>query len=144
MRLGQWAEGSSDQWMEPALWGTRSTGLAIPDGSEVCLALDGSFSQDSTALVAATVSTTPHLDVVGHWANPGDKEWRVDVLAVDDSPATIEGEESGKRMVVIRFDSREAFDAFWQSPEYQEMAKIRFESADTTINLVQEENILIQ
>lgn len=85
MRLGQWAEGSSDQWMEPALWGTRSTGLAIPDGSEVCLALDGSFSQDSTALVAATVSTTPHLDVVGHWANPGDKEWRVDVLAVEEA-----------------------------------------------------------
>lgn len=84
MRLGQWAEGSSDQWMEPVLWASRSTGLAIPDGEPVVLALDGSFSQDSTALVAATVSTTPHLDVAGHWENPGDKEWRVDVLAVEE------------------------------------------------------------
>jgi len=72
------------------------------------------------------------------------EEKQVDVLAVDDSPATIEGEESGKRMVIIRFDSREAFDAFWHSAEYQEMAKIRFESADATVNLLQEENILIQ
>ena len=63
---------------------------------------------------------------------------------MDDSPTTIEGEETGNRMVIVRYDNREAFDAFWQSAEYQEMAKIRFESADTTINLVQEENILIQ
>ena len=79
MRLGQWAEGSSDQWMDPTLWADRSTAKGIPMGTEVVLALDGSFSQDSTALVAATVSTTPHLDVAGHWENPGDPEWRVDV-----------------------------------------------------------------
>lgn len=85
MRLGQWAEGSSDQWAEPGPWAARSTGVAIPDGETVCLALDGSFSQDSTALGAATISATPHLDVAGHWANPGDKEWRVDVLAVEEA-----------------------------------------------------------
>ena len=72
------------------------------------------------------------------------EEKQIEVLAVDDSPTTIEGEETGNRMVIVRYDNREAFDAFWQSAEYQEMAKIRFESADTTINLVQEENILIQ
>ena len=72
------------------------------------------------------------------------EEKQIEVLAVDDSPTTIEGEETGNRMVIVRYDNREAFDAFWQSAEYQEMAKIRFESADTTINLVQEENLLIQ
>lgn len=84
MRLGQWAEGSADQWMEPGPWGSRSTGKEVPDGAEVVLALDGSFSQDSTALVVATVSATPHLAVAGHWSNPGgDPDWRVDVLAVE-------------------------------------------------------------
>ncbi len=72
------------------------------------------------------------------------EEKQVEVLAVDDSPATIEGKETGNRMALIRFEDREAFDAFWNSPEYREMAKIRFESADATINLLQEKNILIE
>ena len=72
------------------------------------------------------------------------EEKQVEVLAVDDSPTTIEGEETSNRMAILRFDNREAFDAFWESAEYQEMAKIRFESADATINLLQEANILIQ
>lgn len=85
MRLGQWAEGSSDQWMDPTLWADRSTAHPIPAGAEVVLSLDGSFSQDSTALVAATVSAQPHIDVAGHWENPGNPEWRVDVLAVEEA-----------------------------------------------------------
>ncbi len=72
------------------------------------------------------------------------EEKQVEVLAVDDNPTTIEGEETGNRMAILRFDNRGAFDAFWESAEYQEMAKIRFESADATINLLQEANILIQ
>ncbi len=72
------------------------------------------------------------------------EEKQVEVLAVDDNPTTIEGEATGNRMAILRFDNREAFDAFWESVEYQEMAKIRFESADATINLLQEANILIQ
>jgi phage terminase large subunit-like protein len=84
-RLGQWTDQADDAWMEPGVWASRSAGQPIPDGAEVCLALDGSFSQDSTALVAATVSQTPHLDAAGHWANPGDQDWRVDVLHVEDA-----------------------------------------------------------
>ena len=72
------------------------------------------------------------------------EEKQIEILAVDDSPVAIEGAETGKRMAIVRFDDREAFDAFWLSAEYQEMAKIRFESADATINLLQEANILIQ
>jgi len=85
MRLGQWAEGHSDQWMDPLLWSTATTGQEIPAGAEVVLALDGSFSQDSTALVAATISATPHLAVAGSWSNPGVEDWRVDILAVEDA-----------------------------------------------------------
>ncbi|WP_019874172.1 terminase TerL endonuclease subunit [Sporichthya polymorpha] len=84
-RLGQWTSGADDSYMPPGLWPSRSTGVPIPKDAEVVLALDGSFSQDSTGLVAATISAAPHIDVAGHWANPGDEDWRVDVLAVEDA-----------------------------------------------------------
>jgi phage terminase large subunit-like protein len=82
-RLGQWTEQADDCWLQPGAWASRSTGLPLSDGEEIVLAFDGSFSQDSTALVAATVSQTPHIDVIGHWFNPGDPEWRVDVLEIE-------------------------------------------------------------
>lgn len=51
------------------------------------LALDGSFSQDSTALVVCALGGAPHLDVVGLWENPNpaDENYRVDVLDVEDA-----------------------------------------------------------
>src|SRR5690606_29470221 len=42
------------------------------------------FSEDTTALVAATVAAEPHLDVVQVWAKPvDDPEWRVPILEVE-------------------------------------------------------------
>lgn len=84
-RLGQWTEATEDAWMEPGAWSKRSTGEPIPKGAEVVLALDGSFSQDITAVVAVSVSETPHIDVLGYWANPGDPDWRVDILDVEEA-----------------------------------------------------------
>ena len=72
------------------------------------------------------------------------EEKQIEILAVDDSPVAIEGAETGKRMAIVRFDDREAFDAFWLSAEYQEMIKIRWDSTDSSINLLQEENILVK
>ena len=45
-------------------------GRAGPDGAEVVIALDGSFSDDTTALVVGTVSAEPHFDVVRVWQRP--------------------------------------------------------------------------
>lgn len=83
-RLGQWVVSADDVWVTPTEWAERCTGEVIEDGSDVVLALDGSFSQDSTGLVVCRIGAVPHLDVAGHWANPGDPGWRVDVLAVED------------------------------------------------------------
>jgi phage terminase large subunit-like protein len=85
-RLGQWPTGPMDAWMDPSLWSSRSISRTIPDGAVVVLALDGSFSQDSTALVAWVVGDAPHLDVVGLWEspNPSDETYRIDVLDVED------------------------------------------------------------
>lgn len=82
-RLGQWTEATEDQWMEPGVWHTCSTGEGIPNGTDVVIALDGSHSQDITALVAVSCEEIPHIDVLGFWANPGNPDWRVDILAVE-------------------------------------------------------------
>lgn len=83
-RLGRWVETDVEAWLPPGAWAARSTGQRIAPGTDVVLALDGSFSQDTTALVAATVSACPHLDVIGLWqAPPNAPDWRVDVLAVE-------------------------------------------------------------
>lgn len=83
-RLAQWVETNVESWLTADAWDACAEARQVPDGADVVLALDGSFSQDSTALVAATVSPRPHPTVVGLWERPDrDPAWRVDVLAVD-------------------------------------------------------------
>jgi len=84
-RLGQWTEATEDQWMEPGVWHTRSTGQGIPPNTPVVLAMDGSHRQDITALVAVSCEEVPHIDVVGFWANPGDPGWQVPILDVEEA-----------------------------------------------------------
>lgn len=75
-RLGMWTAGS-ESWLPYGAWAA----CAAPDGHErrpearVWLGFDGSFSGDSTALVA--VDEDRHVWVVGCWENPGRKGWRV-------------------------------------------------------------------
>jgi phage terminase large subunit-like protein len=72
------------QWLPQAAWDECQVARGIPDGAEVVLALDGSFSGDSTALVAVEMGEFPHVDVAGHWErSPGAMEWRVDILEVE-------------------------------------------------------------
>ena len=46
-------------------------------------------------------------------------------ITYDDSPLVLEGELADGRTVIIGFDSEEACLAWWNSPEYQELAKHR-------------------
>lgn len=56
----------------------------IKAGRELVLFFDGSYSRDSTALVAATVENIPHLFVVAAWESPLDNpSWRTPRLEVD-------------------------------------------------------------
>lgn len=83
-RLGQWA-GREDAWLPAGAWNQCADRTrAIEDGTEVVLALDGSFNGDSTAIAVATVDPCPHLDVVGLWSRPdNDPGWRVPVRDVE-------------------------------------------------------------
>jgi phage terminase large subunit-like protein len=85
-RLCQFAEELTDPWLPPRAWAACADPRPIPHGAEVILALDGSFSQDATALVAAEVGEVPHLDVAGLWEPPaGRPEYRVPILDVDEA-----------------------------------------------------------
>jgi phage terminase large subunit-like protein len=83
-RLAEWVEHDDASFLPAGVWEQLSTGEPIPDGSDVVLSLDGSFSGDATAVVAATVSAHPHFDLVGLWTPPDDNaEYRVPILEVE-------------------------------------------------------------
>jgi phage terminase large subunit-like protein len=64
-------------------------------------AFDGSYSGDSTALVAATVGPVPHLFVLGLWEHPGGNvQWTVDHDAVE---ATVQ--EAFRRFEVVEMSA---------------------------------------
>ncbi|KYH43673.1 terminase TerL endonuclease subunit [Branchiibius sp. NY16-3462-2] len=83
-RLCQLPPEDSGTFLPPGCWDAASTGEPIPEGASVVVALDGSFSDDSTALVAATVSTEPHFDVLRVWEKTADESWRVPIVEVED------------------------------------------------------------
>lgn len=85
-RLGQWVDAAVDPLVSPDDWKKAARpGVSIPLGTRVVLALDGSHSGDSTALLVGSVSSVPHFVVGGLWEptehGPG---WRVPVLEVED------------------------------------------------------------
>lgn len=85
-RLCQLATDTEGGFLPPGVWAGLDTGEKIPKRSKVVIALDGSFSDDSTALVLATVSPEPHFDVLRVWQKPqGEDGWRVPVLEVEDT-----------------------------------------------------------
>jgi len=84
-RLCQLATETEGSFLPPGTWEGLDTEERIPLGAEVVIALDGSFSDDTTALLLATVSETPHFDVLDVWEKPsGDESYRVPVAEVED------------------------------------------------------------
>jgi phage terminase large subunit-like protein len=71
-RLCQLTDQLEEAWLPPGAWAAVADPLAtIPDGAEVVLGFDGSFSGDMTALVVATVAERPHVDLVELWDAAG-------------------------------------------------------------------------
>lgn len=71
-RLGMWTAGST-AWLPYGAWDALKSDHTC-DGPYY-LGFDGSFSQDSTALVSCCIHG--HLEVRGCWENPGKRDWRV-------------------------------------------------------------------
>lgn len=83
-RLCQVVTDTDGAFLPVGVWDGLSVDEGVPDGSEVVVALDGSFSDDTTALLVATVSPEPHVDVIKVWANDGTDGYRVPVSEVED------------------------------------------------------------
>lgn len=83
-RLCQFATDTDGAFLPAGVWDSLNTGEQIPGGADVVISLDGSFSDDTTALLLATVSEDPHFDVLATWERPtGDESYRVPVAEVE-------------------------------------------------------------
>lgn len=85
-RLNQWVS-SARAWLPAGSWDRCTEPREIPDGTEVVLAFDGSFNNDSTALVVCQPGDRPYLDVVAAWERPpgAGQEWTVPIVTVEDT-----------------------------------------------------------
>lgn len=85
-RCNQWVS-TATAWLPVGSWDARTVERPIPDLAMVVLGFDGSFSNDSTALVAVEVGKVPHIDVVECWEKPpgAGQEWRVPIAAVEEA-----------------------------------------------------------
>lgn len=85
-RGNQWVS-SAAGWLPHGTWASNIEPRGIDDYADVVLGFDGSFSNDSTALVAVEVGEIPHIDVVECWERPTDADngWRVPIVDVEEA-----------------------------------------------------------
>jgi phage terminase large subunit-like protein len=84
--LNLWCEPDEERWLPPGVWDDLASDRTVPPSKDtkIVLGFDGSYSGDSTALVACTVEETPHLWLVGLWEHPGGNvAWQVDIDEVE-------------------------------------------------------------
>jgi phage terminase large subunit-like protein len=86
-RMNQWVTDLA-AWLPDGVWdGCVDATAVITDGAEVCLGFDGSYNNDSTALVVVSCGEVPHIDVVQVWEKPvdGQQDWSVPIGDVEDA-----------------------------------------------------------
>lgn len=86
-RLNQWVV-DMQAWFPSGAWeGCEGSEAPIDDGAEVCLGFDGSFNNDSTALVVVSCGEVPHIDVVECWERPAEagQDWSVPIADVEEA-----------------------------------------------------------
>lgn len=65
-------------------------------------------------------------------------KYKGEVLAADDNVEVLEGNWGGGRAVLLRFPSREEARRWFESAEYQELAKLRLRSSDGILIIAEE------
>lgn len=80
---------SRDSWLPEGLWESRSREFEISEDDEIILGFDGSFNNDATIVVGATIPKEDEpvkLFLVGAWekdVNIHDENWKVDIGEVE-------------------------------------------------------------
>lgn len=83
-RTNVWTAGTTAALPHGAWDRLAEPGRVVEPGTPVVLMADGSWSGDSTGVVAVTVEDRPHVWVVDLWERPPDaREWRVPVADVE-------------------------------------------------------------
>ena len=83
-RLLQWPQQAENPLVTREVWDSLADPTPIPDGADVVIALDGSFNDVARAW-SWGLSTRSRSSRCGRWQSDGHPDWRVDVLAVEDS-----------------------------------------------------------
>jgi phage terminase large subunit-like protein len=86
-RLNQWVS-AAETWLPGGAWDAcAAPDVLIPQGASVVLGFDGSFNNDSTALVVCSDGVVPHIDVVDAWERPTDgrHDWQVPIVDVEEA-----------------------------------------------------------
>ena len=65
------------------------------------------------------------------------QKYRGNLLAVDEAPIAVEGEWTATRIVLVSFPDADAFNGWFRSPEYVELAKHRKAGSTGSILQVQ-------
>jgi phage terminase large subunit-like protein len=101
-RLNQWVA-AQQAWLPAGAWDACREQRSVPDGVDVVLAFDGSFSGDSTGLTVHEIGTN-HVDVVGLWERPPDLiDWQVDQ---DEVEATVRAAFETWNVQLLAYDPR--------------------------------------
>jgi phage terminase large subunit-like protein len=79
-RLGRWDEEVGGQWIPEDAWNACEGQESPEKGSQIALALAGSPTGETAALVSATVTEVPAIQVEGLWTADA-----VDVLAIEEA-----------------------------------------------------------
>ena len=78
-------------WFPEGVWETRTVADPVPDGAQIVIGFDGSFNNDSTGLVGATVGAKKgdptHVFVIAAWERPEGaiNDWQVPIEEVEDA-----------------------------------------------------------
>jgi uncharacterized protein (DUF1330 family) len=81
-------------------------------------------------IVNASITDQAGLDAYGAVVVPTLAGHSPNVRVVTNDAETIEGSPAGPRVVVMEFSDREAFHAWYDSPEYQAVIGLRLDSTD--------------
>ena len=86
-RLNQWVD-SVQAWLPQGTWARcRTDADLVQPGKGIVLGFDGSKNNDSTALVAVSVSSDPWVKVIGLWERPGsaNEDWKAPRAEIKDA-----------------------------------------------------------
>lgn len=101
LRLNQWPSGVGN-WLPQGSWAPlASDRKVVPGETKIVLSFDGSYSDDATAIVGATIEEKPHVMVLGLWEKPVmQPTWRVPLHEVKQTLMSLIDEWNPVELVV--------------------------------------------